>query len=138
MANPENLKHWQSGQSGNPAGTTKKRRLAAAFHRFLDEKGLEGQLCLLIYAKAVGNKKALGDLDPDLAWMNLALDLLHGDEKPVKGGQVTIDVTPENAETPLSGAAAQLVAEALAIRDKYTYKEPEGHNGSGPDVGADS
>jgi hypothetical protein len=41
VANPQNLKPWKKGQSGNPAGYSKGRRFMDELHRLFDDKQLD-------------------------------------------------------------------------------------------------
>ncbi len=62
---PENLTPWQPGQSGNPAGHSRGRRIAAAITRLIDEKGLEREIALTLIGMALGRRKMLRSLLSD-------------------------------------------------------------------------
>ncbi len=75
---PENLTPWQPGQSGNPAGHSRGRRVAAAITRLIDEKGLEREIALTLIAMALGRRKMLKGRKPEYRWFRELLNRVDG------------------------------------------------------------
>lgn len=83
--NPET--QFKPGQSGNPTGTSKRRRVFAALEKLLDETVPEGAdlIAKTIFAKAVGLRRLLKDdredggyREPDLRYLELIIERLEG------------------------------------------------------------
>ncbi len=75
---PENLTPWQPGQSGNPAGHSRGRRIAAAITRLIDEKGLEREIALTLIGMALGRRKMLRGRKPEYQWFRELLNRVDG------------------------------------------------------------
>jgi hypothetical protein len=82
MANPQNLRPWRKGQSGNPAGYSRRRReddallemvrepdVADAVTRIVDELGLVDALAAVCLARALGG---------DIRFFRVVLDAVDG------------------------------------------------------------
>jgi hypothetical protein len=62
MSNPnwaDNLRPWPKGTSGNPGGSSNRRRVTARLRKLLDETELEGPLDRTWVAMALGDEKLL-------------------------------------------------------------------------------
>jgi hypothetical protein len=65
MANPQNLKPWPKGTSGNPAGRPRNTKLTAAFREMLgtvDPSDKDGRTYAEVIADAMIQKAARGDV----------------------------------------------------------------------------
>ena len=73
MANPkpnqEGLKRWREGQTGNPAGSSKGRRISAELNRLIDEKKAIPLLAEVWLSKALEGK---------FPWFEMLLDRIDG------------------------------------------------------------
>ena len=85
MANPNPIRKtanlrppWTPGESGNPAGYSRGRRVSDALNTVLNDLGAHEKLARVWLAKAVGDKTALGDLDPDFRYFKELLDRVDG------------------------------------------------------------
>ena len=78
MPFPSEKDQFVPGQSGNPGGYSRGRRIRNAIHRMLDEKGLERTIALTFYAMATGDRKPLNGRKPSLRWFREFLDRVDG------------------------------------------------------------
>lgn len=84
MANPnpplENLrpKPWQPGQSGNPKGYSRRRRLQDALLKHIEDSGLDGEIVRTWLAMALGDKAKLAGKEPEFQWFKLLVDTVDG------------------------------------------------------------
>jgi hypothetical protein len=112
---PENLRPrppWKPGESGNPNGYSKRRRIADTVAEVIDKKGMSEELALIVLAKATGRKELLTftdrdgkkvTRDPDIAWFNMLREMVDG--PPRRPGE------DEAIEAP---AAARMTEQAAA------------------------
>lgn len=84
---PANLHSWKPGQSGNPAGYSRKRRIADAMVRFVDaKKNRANELAAVVFAMATGRRDLLPTSgEPDLAWFRELRSIL-GEDQPGASG----------------------------------------------------
>jgi hypothetical protein len=84
VANPHpplgNLKPWQPGQSGNPAGSSRRQRLTTKIHRKLDRAGQEETFARVGLARA---------LKGDYRFWSFIFDKLDG--RPVEEGEAILE-----------------------------------------------
>lgn len=92
MPYPDQDHKFKPGQSGNPAGHSRSRRISDALSRFIDQKGLGEDLKLVIYAMASGQKHLLKQKvkdpetgkevwiqrTPELGWLTTLLERTEG------------------------------------------------------------
>jgi hypothetical protein len=69
VANPQNLKPWKPGQSGNPAGSSKGRRATSELLKLIDEKGAD---------RAIAVKWLNAILEGDFRYFKEFLDRIEG------------------------------------------------------------
>jgi hypothetical protein len=64
MANPENLRPWKPGQSGNPGGRPKKKPITEELERLLTEQAPsgDGRTWAALIAEALLRKASTGDV----------------------------------------------------------------------------
>ena len=75
---PEHTR-WKPGQSGNPAGHSKARRVSAALDRLLDEiGGSDKDLALTLYAMATGRKELIKGRKPEFMWFQALMERTDG------------------------------------------------------------
>ena len=115
MPHPENLTPFQPGQSGNPEGSSKTRRITAALLKLLEGQKLDATLSEMIEARGMTEVFALAGLTAaiggDFQFWSYIYDRIEG------------KMVPEVPE-PTSGRLEDLVEEAerraadrLATRD---------------------
>lgn len=78
MANEQNLTPWKPGQSGNPAGSSKKQRLTARLMEYIDRKGISDELIEAWLGAAIGDPKMLKGRKPDFAFLKDLIDRVDG------------------------------------------------------------
>lgn len=83
--NPSPSTRWKPGQSGNPAGSSKKARVTDALIRMLDRlEGADEDLARTWFAMATGRKELLRDKQtgemrkPDFPWFATLLERIEG------------------------------------------------------------
>jgi Family of unknown function (DUF5681) len=77
---PNKSTQFRPGQSGNPSGYSRKRRVAEALAKLIDANDRRAnELATIAFAKATGQKEPLEGRQPDLAWFNVLLRLLGED-----------------------------------------------------------
>lgn len=72
--NPPKEYQFKPGQSGNPNGHSRKRRVLSALESLIDEKDRGRDAAAVLFAMATGQK--LQGRSPDLDWFKLMLELL--------------------------------------------------------------
>ena len=81
---PENLRSpWKPGESGNPNGHSRQRRVTDAIHKLIEDQNLAPTIGLVVIAKATGDLKVLGNREPDIDWARLLLLDLLGEGGPI-------------------------------------------------------
>jgi hypothetical protein len=106
---PNSETQFRPGQSGNPVGYSKRRRLRDALHILIDEEGLDRAIVSTALGQALGKKASGKDPGraPNLAWFRELRDIL-GDTP--RGGSETDDdgeseqIDPETAKRLLRAA----------------------------------
>lgn len=83
MPFPNQPTQFQPGQSGNPAGHSKGRRITSALEGLIDEIKADPKLARVWLAKALGDRRLLKmkdgpDLDPDFRWFAMLVERLEG------------------------------------------------------------
>jgi hypothetical protein len=82
---PENLRPWQPGQSGNPGGYSRGRRVRGVLRRLIAERGCEEEVALVLLAMALGRPELLpgreGSRAPDLGWWRELMHYLEDGEE---------------------------------------------------------
>ena len=79
---PGNLKPpWRPGQSGNPAGYSRSRRIRDVLRRLIAERGCEEEVALILIAKALGRTEWLDGREPDLGWWRELMRYLEDGEE---------------------------------------------------------
>jgi hypothetical protein len=80
--NTQNLRPpWQPGQSGNPAGYSRGRRIRELLRRLIAERGCEEEVALVLIAKALGRTEWLDGREPDLGWWRELMCYLESGEE---------------------------------------------------------
>jgi hypothetical protein len=74
--NPET--QWKPGESGNPAGYARRRRIADAIGRLIDDQKLDRTIALTAIAMMLGDKKPIKGRKPSLAWFKMIRDMIDG------------------------------------------------------------
>ncbi len=102
---PSGLIPWKPGQSGNPAGGSRKARVTAALRRLIKKKGGPDQLAKVWYAVMMGDPSVLpadSTNPPEFVWFREALDRIEGKvtDKVEQVGQQTIRVTYDDDQPP--------------------------------------
>ncbi len=95
---PEHTR-FKPGQSGNPAGYSKARRVSAALDRLLDEiGGSDKDLALTLYAMATGRKELIKGRKPEFMWFQALMERTDGkvptpkDDDPDAPAKASADV----------------------------------------------
>jgi hypothetical protein len=70
------LPPWEAGQSGNPEGYSRGRRVADALHRALNKRGLLDDVATTVIAMALGQK--IANRTPHLEWFRELRDMIDG------------------------------------------------------------
>jgi hypothetical protein len=70
------LPPWEAGQSGNPGGYSRGRRVADALHRALNKHGLLDDVATTVIAMALGQK--IANRTPHLEWFRELRDMIDG------------------------------------------------------------
>jgi hypothetical protein len=73
---PNVAQQFRLGQSGNPDGYSRRRRIADALHRALNKHGLEDEVANTVIAMALGQK--IANRTPDLMWFRELRDMVDG------------------------------------------------------------
>jgi hypothetical protein len=73
---PNIEQQFRPGQTGNPDGYSRRRRIADAFHRALNKPGLEDDIATTAIAMALGQK--IPNRTPDLLWFREVRDMVDG------------------------------------------------------------
>jgi hypothetical protein len=73
---PNVEQQFRPGQSGNPDGYSRQRRIADALHRALNKDGLEDEVANTVIAMALGQK--IANRTPDLMWFRELRDMVDG------------------------------------------------------------
>jgi hypothetical protein len=114
VANPENLKPWKPGQSGNPKGSSKAQRISGELWRLIDERNaLEAIATVWLTSALKGDfpffRELLERLDGPTLVEQMKLDLIRDKQDGNKSG---LDVTE------LVGEAEQLATDRKRERSK--------------------
>jgi hypothetical protein len=112
---PPKSTQFSPGQSGNPSGYSRKRRVCDALTRLIgvDDKRAD-ELALIVYAMATGQPAILKGRTPDLGWFRELRDML--------GEQPERDHSDE--EEPLDPMMAARIYAATNDGDDPTFGEP--------------
>jgi hypothetical protein len=91
---PSNKYRWKPGQSGNPAGSSKGRRITSAVVDLIESQGLSKDLGLTVVLMALGDtaKLAAKGRAPDLGWFRLLCTLLGEDQPVIAADNVGDDI----------------------------------------------
>jgi hypothetical protein len=73
---PNVEQQFRPGQTGNPAGYSRRRRLADAFHRALNKPGLEDDIATTVIAMSLGQK--IPNRTPNVMWFRELRDMVDG------------------------------------------------------------
>jgi len=141
MANPNPVPppkeyRWKPGQSGNPAGYSRGRRLADALREAIDRDNLEESLIQTWLGKALGRPDMLGGREPDWPWFKELVDRLDG--KAVGLESITAEVAKPH-EIPAadprfvdSGVNPTVAGAAIGVASEGS--SPVQRGGDGQDV----
>jgi hypothetical protein len=89
---------WKPGQSGNPSGSTKRRRLAAAMYAMIEEKGLDKNFAMTAIAMALGETELLKGRNPDLQWMRFLHACVDGPFE--HRDHAVVEIVPDKPDEP--------------------------------------
>jgi hypothetical protein len=79
VANPPEGRRWVKGQSGNPTGYSRSRRISDAIGRLLDKHdALEDVLAQVIVGAAIGEQSLLKGRKPDIRFLQLLIERTEG------------------------------------------------------------
>lgn len=92
MANEQNLQPFKKGQSGNPDGYSKGRRITDRLMRFIGENGLDETIAKVWIGAALGDEELLEGRKPNAAFFSMLLERLEGKvSEPEKESDVPFD-----------------------------------------------
>ena len=108
MARKGNLRPpWKPGESGNPAGYSRARRISSLVEQIIDEHGLTRDFALTWIAKALGredmlvNKKTGEPRKPEIAWFLSLIERVEGkvpDPPPLSAGVSYSDIADDDPD----------------------------------------
>jgi hypothetical protein len=75
---PEHTR-WKKGQSGNPSGYSRRRRLSDAVARAIEAQGLDSPIAQTLLAMALGDKDKLEGRTPEFQWFKLLVEMVDGE-----------------------------------------------------------
>jgi hypothetical protein len=90
---------WEPGQSGNPDGYSRGRRVADALHRALNKRGLLDDVATTVIAMALGQK--IANRTPHLEWFRELRDMIDGPPRSREGE------APDTTEETIDPAVAE-------------------------------
>ena len=73
---PNIEQQFRPGQTGNPEGYSRGRRITDALHRALNKRGLLDDIATTMIAMALGQK--IANRTPDLMWLREVRDMVDG------------------------------------------------------------
>lgn len=98
---------FKPGQTGNPTGYSRARRISAMVEQLIDEHGLTREFALTWIAKALGREELLLDKKtgearkPEFAWFASLIDRVEGkvpDPPPLSDGVAYSDVRDDDPD----------------------------------------
>jgi hypothetical protein len=109
---PNVEQQFRPGQSGNPDGYSRRRRIADALHRALNKHGLEDEVANTVIAMALGQK--IANRTPDLMWFRELRDMVDGSPRYRERecpDTAYVEIDPAVAERILAAADPQNLPE---------------------------
>jgi hypothetical protein len=76
---PNESTQFKKGQSGNPSGYSRRRRLADALVRAIEEQGQSSPIVQTLLAMALGDKDKLDGRTPEFPWFKLLVEMVDGE-----------------------------------------------------------
>jgi hypothetical protein len=114
---PNVEQQFRPGQTGNPDGYSRGRRIADAVHRALNKRGLLDDLATTMIAMALGQK--IANRTPDLQWFREVRDMVDGSPR------LRDREAPDAAESTDETIDPAVIERMLAAADPDTIPELE-------------
>jgi len=103
---PNKPTQFQPGESGNPGGSSRKRRISGALARLIDATGDKrpNELALIVFAMATGQRQVLEGREPDLGWFKELRSILGEDHEDDPDAAAADPIDPAVAERIMQAA----------------------------------
>ncbi len=75
---PPEETRWKEGQSGNPNGYSRGRRISDRLIKIIEDRGLDETIAITLLGAALGDSRLLKDRKPNYQFFAMLLDRIEG------------------------------------------------------------
>lgn len=118
MANPPLEHRWKPGESGNPNGYSRSRRITDRLLRLIEDHNFDDEIALTWLGAALGDDKLLQGRKPSAAFFAMLLDRIEGPTPKDAPGDGPLRVIVEHVDGRTDDAEAASGPEADPVGDE--------------------